>query len=108
MILVCSWWAIAAAAAAAAADEEEAADVGIPLPMGPAALPLLDTAGAVDAEEVGAVCSSGEGVILARAGGCPMGVIDRPEPDPIGAGGVGAGGSAAADTGGAKADLLGA
>lgn len=102
--MVCSCWAMAAAAAAAA-DEEVEEDVGIPLPMGPA--PLLDTAGAVGAEEVGAVCSSGEGVMLARAGGCPIGVIDRPEPEPIGAGGVGAGGSAA-DTGGANALLLGA
>lgn len=92
----------AAATAAAAADEEVEEDVGIPLPMGPA--PLLDTAGA---EELGTVCSRGEEVMLARAGGCPIGVIDRPEPEPIGAGGVGAGGSAA-DTGGAKAVLLGA
>lgn len=98
--------AAAATAAAAAADEDVEEDVGIPLPMGPAA-PLLETAGAVGAEEVGAVCSSGEGVMLARAGGCPIGVIDRPEPDPIGAGGVGAGGSAF-DTGGEKAVLLGA
>lgn len=48
--------------------------------------------------------------MLARGGGWPIGVIDRPEPDPIGAGGVDAGGSAAAiDTGGMKAvSLLGA
>lgn len=107
MIFVCSCWAIAAAAAAAADEEEAEEDVGIPLPMGPAEPLLEDTAGGVGAEEVGAVCSSGEGVMLARAGGCPIGVIDRPEPDPIGAGGVGAGDSAA-DTGGAKPVLLGA
>lgn len=49
---------------------------------------------------------------MARAGGCPIGVIDRLEPDPIGAGGVGADGwvtSAIDDTGGAnEACLLGA
>lgn len=89
--------------AAAAAAEEEADEVGIPLPMGPAL--LLDTATVetgTEAEEVAAVCSSGEGVMLARAGGCPIGVIDRPEPEPIGAGGVGAGGWAT------SAALLGA
>lgn len=92
---------MAAAAAAAAADDE--VDVGIPLPMGPA----LDTeigwlvGGGATADEV-AVCSSGEGVMLARAGGCPIGVIDLV---PIGAG-VGAGVSAT-DAGGAKV-LVGA
>lgn len=37
--------------------------------------------------------------MLARAGGCPIGVIDRPEPEPIGAGGGWA--ASATDTGGA-------
>lgn len=95
--------AAAAAAAFAAADDE--VDVGIPLPMGPAALDTdvgwLVCGGATAAEEV-AVCNSGEGVMLARAGGCPIGVIDRV---PIGAG-VGAGVSAT-DAGGAKV-LVGA
>lgn len=66
-----------------------------PLPIGPVletppTLPLLilimDTPESRwdegDADET--VCSSGDGVMLARAGGCPIGVIARPEPLLIG------------------------
>lgn len=97
---------------AAAAEEEVAAEdeIGIPLPMGPAAALLLETTAGSEtvtpAEEVAAA-------FFLRgtryAGCCPIGVIDRPEPDPTGAGGVGAvTTSIPADTGGAKEVLLGA
>lgn len=77
-------------------EEETMADS--PLPIGPAdgiPAPMADTAGAMteDVDESKcedddvAVCNNGDGVMLVRdaAGGCPIGVIERPEPDPTGA-----------------------
>lgn len=114
-----------------AMEQEEETIADSPLPIGPAdgiPVPMADTAGAMteDAEESKCedgdvdVCNNGEGVMLVRdaAGGCPIGVIDRPEPDPIGAIGVLLidGGSALASimvgpgpleaTGGIKVDIL--
>lgn len=79
-------------------EQGEETIVDSPLPTGPAVsipLPIADTAGAIteDVEESKCedgetgVCKSGEGVIFVRtvAGGCPIGVIDRPDPAPTGA-----------------------
>lgn len=86
LILDCNW-----AIAELVADEEDTTVVR-PLPIGPALgtpLVLLLLLGTIESRcedgEEDAAWSSGDGVMLARAGGCPMGVIERPEPVPTGA-----------------------
>lgn len=60
--------------------EEEGITVARPLPMGLAEAGLLVAVlGAMTVSDATA-CSNGEGVMFARAGGCPIGVMDRPEP----------------------------
>lgn len=75
LIFDCSW-AMADAVVDAEADEE-GTTVARPLPMGLAEAGLLV---AVLGVSDGAVCSKGDAVMFARAGGCPIGVIERPEP----------------------------
>lgn len=113
----CSW------AIAELAVGEEDTTVVKPLPIGPAvgtplAMLLLGTTESrwEDGDD-DTVCSKGDGVMFARAGGCPIGVIDRPEPVPTGAiealliGGIGAGSvmvgpAPLAATGGIKLEVL--
>lgn len=79
------------AEAAAAADEDPT--VVKPLPMGLVEVALTLIPGTIteskwdDGDEDDATngWSNGEGVMLVRAGGCPIGVMDRPEPVPTGA-----------------------
>lgn len=82
------------AEAAAVADADDAdTTVGRPLPMGltEAGLLLLLFGAITESrwedgdEDDGTGWSNGDGVMLARAGGCPIGVIDRLEPVPTGA-----------------------
>lgn len=81
-----------------ATEPEEETIAESPLPIGPAVgipVPMADTTGAMTEDVAESkcvdgdvdVCNKGEGVMLVRvaAGGCPIGVIDRPEPDPTGA-----------------------
>lgn len=72
-------------------DEEETI-VDSPLPIGLAEAGLLllllgtmTVSKWEDGDADDAVCSNGDGVMFARVGCCPIGVIDRPEPVPTGA-----------------------
>lgn len=73
----------AAAAAAALADEEDTTVVVRPLPI----MGLADdeTKGGEPDDDGWIGWSNGDGVMFPRAGGCPMGVMDLPEPVPTGA-----------------------